>query len=152
DSLDLAVAVGVQFKTLPRVGHLDIARDLRRADNGAPSETGAAIFDALTLPRDGFPPGWADTDTDAKRKEDPAIRRVVYLMHGIRDEGDWTDMIESRVLQLAAGERSAITIPPARYKRFAMLPFLLYWDRQRNVRRFMDQYTQDLASYPNLES
>lgn len=33
-----------------------------------------------------------------------------------------------------------------------MLPFLLYWDRQKNVRRFMDQYTEDLARYPNLEA
>lgn len=152
DSLDLAAAEGVQFKTLPSVGHLDIARELLRPDNGKLSETGAAIVDALTLSRGGFPPGWADADGEAKRKRDPAVKHVVYIMHGIRDEGDWTDVIETRVLQLAGGERAAVVIPPAHYKRFAMLPFLLYWDRQQNVRRFMDQYTQDLASYPNLES
>jgi hypothetical protein len=73
-------------------------------------------------------------------------------MHGIRDEGDWTDVIENRILRLLGGDIQTIKIPPVRYNRFAMLPFLLYWDRQRNVRRFMDQYTEDLARYPNLKT
>jgi pimeloyl-ACP methyl ester carboxylesterase len=151
DSLDLNAAEGVIFKTLPAVNHREISQQLFLTENGqqALSEVGHAIQEALVLNRPQFPAGWADPVT---RTQDEAVTRVVYIMHGIRDEGDWTDVIENRILRLLGGDIQTIKIPPVRYNRFAMLPFLLYWDRQRNVRRFMDQYTEDLARYPNLKT
>jgi pimeloyl-ACP methyl ester carboxylesterase len=149
DSLDLSAAPGVVFRTLPAFNHAEIGRRLYVERDGKRqlTEAGQSIKDAMLLKRSEFPAGWADP---IDRKEDETIRRVIYIMHGIRDEGDWTDLIESRVMLMSGEARKELAIPSVRYKRFAMLPFLLYWDRQRNVRRFMDQYTEDVARYPNL--
>jgi hypothetical protein len=32
-----------------------------------------------------------------------------------------------------------------------MIPFILHWDRQKNVRRFMDEYTENLARFPHAK-
>lgn len=151
DSLDLNAAQGAIFKTLPAVNHREIARELffESGDRTRLTEAGRAISEALSLKRDEFPPGWADPISRAK---DEKITRIIYIMHGIRDEGDWTDIIENRILRSLGPAIDEVKIPSVRYNRFAMLPFLLYWDRQKNVRRFMDQYTEDLARYPNLEA
>jgi hypothetical protein len=35
---------------------------------------------------------------------------------------------------------------------FPLLPFITYRDRQKNVRRFMDEYTENLARFPKAET
>jgi pimeloyl-ACP methyl ester carboxylesterase len=83
---------------------------------------------------------------------DPNIKQLIFVMHGIRDESTWPAEVK-RSIERQIGDRAAtIKIIPPLYRRFTMLPFLLYWDRQYNVRWFMDQYTQAKAMYPNLET
>ena len=73
-------------------------------------------------------------------------------MHGIRDYGGWTDRLRDAIEnQVDQGqERKGIAVVNKKYGYFPMLPFLLYWDRQKNVRRFMDEYTENVARYPNV--
>jgi hypothetical protein len=47
----------------------------------------------------------------------------------------------------ANSEKAVVT--NLKYGYFPMLPFSLYGDRQRKVRRFMDEYTENLAAFPN---
>lgn len=84
-------------------------------------------------------------------KQKPAndVQQVVFIMHGIRDLGDWTDRLASRILQEAQTMHRKLVIVTSGYGYFPMGKFLLVGERQKNVRWFMDQYTEALAKYPN---
>jgi hypothetical protein len=84
---------------------------------------------------------------------------VFYVIHGIRDLGRaWTPPICDQIAlavktandAFPAGDprrRTARTVRPS-YGYFSMLSFLFSWDRQKNVRWWVDLYTQMVARYP----
>jgi pimeloyl-ACP methyl ester carboxylesterase len=82
------------------------------------------------------------------------VEVVVFVLHGIRDMGAWTSQFEGPLQQgfqhRNGGSQAKIYIHRARYGYFAMGPFLLWADRQVNVRWFMDQYTELKARFPRL--
>jgi predicted esterase len=83
--------------------------------------------------------------TSKPRKDANAeIDHIVFVMHGIRDNGEWTQVLANRIQQ-TDDATLAIT---SKYGRFPMGPFLLFEDRQKNVRWFMDQYTEAIAENP----
>ena len=88
-----------------------------------------------------------------KLTEDSKIKSVVFVLHGIRDMGEWTSQFE-KPLQDAYMEKhpdgAKLHVHRASYSYFGMGPFLLWADRQKNVRWFMDQVTELMAQYPNL--
>ncbi|WP_342736897.1 hypothetical protein [Bradyrhizobium sp. B117] len=152
DSIDLEAGTGanVMIKTLERLTHAEISENLYRDDGAAPmSPTGEAIRMALITPPAAFPAYWADRV--GALQADDNVTQLIFIMHGIRDEGSWPAEVK-RSIESQIGDAAAhVKIIPPLYRRFAMLPFLLYWDRQHNVRWFMDQYTQAKAMYPKLE-
>lgn len=86
--------------------------------------------------------------------EDALVEEVVVVLHGIRDMAAWTSQFESP-LQAAyqskhptGGSKIQVTWPS--YGYFGMGPFLLWADRQKNVRWFMDEFTEMKARYPKL--
>jgi pimeloyl-ACP methyl ester carboxylesterase len=89
---------------------------------------------------------------------DLAVTHVVFIMHGIRDLGEWSSKFET-ALQQQMTERARgraeeppkekLAIASVRYGYFGMGQFLLRRDRQKYVNWFMDQYTETLARYPN---
>jgi pimeloyl-ACP methyl ester carboxylesterase len=89
------------------------------------------------------------------RDEDPDVTTVVFVLHGIRDMGEWTSLLEAPLQQAfqrkhaKTGEK--IYVHRAGYGYFAMGPFLLWSDRQKNVRWFMDQVTELRARFPKLK-
>ena len=88
--------------------------------------------------------------------QDPDVEQVIFVLHGIRDIGEWIDELEVSLREAYTrangfGGPARIKIIKSSYGYFAMLPFLLYADRQRNVRWFMDEYTEVLARYPNVK-
>jgi hypothetical protein len=152
DSIDLEAgsADDVRIKTLEGLSHAEIATLLYQDGGGRLSPAGEAIRMALTRARDAFPSYWADRVRALQT--DPNVKQLIFVMHGIRDESTWPAEVK-RSIERQIGDRAAtVKIIPPLYRRFAMLPFLLYWDRQHNVRWFMDQYTQAKAMYPNLET
>lgn len=145
DSMDLAASRGSLFKSLPQTNHRDIADLLERPGDTRHHERVQAIRQALRGDLAALEP-----DHVAFGQEDRTIEELVYVMHGIRDYGFWTDVLRQR-LQARLDERQR----PARvvnhmYGFFPMAPFIVYADRQRNVRRFMDDYTESLARFPNV--
>jgi pimeloyl-ACP methyl ester carboxylesterase len=96
----------------------------------------------------------ADAESARIEMEDVAVTSVVFVVHGIRDMGDWTQDFQKRLEQrhaaLHPGSPELIRIHTPSYGYFAMGPFLLWGDRQYNVRWFMDQVTEVKARYPNL--
>jgi alpha-beta hydrolase superfamily lysophospholipase len=76
----------------------------------------------------------------------PEVKDVVFVVHGIRDYGDWTTHTRICIEEIA-GEY-AVAITPA-YDRFPMLDFLRRSKRRRKVEWFVNEYTIALARYPN---
>ncbi|AJA59147.1 MULTISPECIES: hypothetical protein [Bradyrhizobium] len=151
DSIDLEAGTGanVMIKTLERLTHAEISENLYRDNASALNPTGEAIRMALVTQPGAFPAYWADRV--GALQTDDQITQLIFIMHGIRDEGTWPAEVK-RSIEAQIGDAAAhVKIIPPLYRRFAMLPFLLYWDRQHNVRWFMDQYTQARAMYPKLE-
>jgi predicted esterase len=86
--------------------------------------------------------------------EDSEVEEVVVVLHGIRDMAAWTSQFEAPLQEAYQakhpGSASKIHITWPSYGYFGMGPFLLFGDRQKNVRWFMDEYTELRAKYPNL--
>lgn len=108
----------------------------------------------------------------------PAIRDVVFVIHGIRDKGFWTKKIARKIKELAAereldvetlsaAQRQALAprlrgvAKPhqdllvrsitATYGYFPMAPFVLRWLRQEKVEWLLDLYVEMRARYPNAK-
>lgn len=73
------------------------------------------------------------------------IKHVVFIKHGIRDMGDWGSKLRYEFEKASPD----VAVIPEKFPYFSMMSFLLWWDRQSEVRRFVDEYATVLAKYPN---
>jgi pimeloyl-ACP methyl ester carboxylesterase len=76
------------------------------------------------------------------------VTDVVFVIHGIRDQGYWTQKIGRTIKRQAAERHQDFRSVTASYGYFAMAPFLLPWVRRRKVAWLMDRYTEACARYP----
>jgi pimeloyl-ACP methyl ester carboxylesterase len=81
--------------------------------------------------------------------QDCAIEEVVFVIHGIRDEGFWTDKIGRAVVIEGKADGRAFARVTSTYGYFGMFPFLLPWERLQKVEWLMNQYAEAIARYPN---
>jgi hypothetical protein len=153
DNTDVAVSGDFTFVPLHDTGHASVL-DLREPELGAArAEKIKLAFsdDPETLRR--LRSLWAEpvAPPDPEKAE---VKHVIFVMSGIRDLGHWRARLEGPLQKafFAAhpGEAPPKVIYPG-YGYFGMGPFLLFGDRQRNVRWFMDAYTQAIADYPNAD-
>ncbi len=77
--------------------------------------------------------------------------QIVFVMHGIRDMGLWTIGVGDTVEEVALQLGQTVEVIKAGYGYFPMLRFLFLGARQKNVRWFMDRYTEAIARYPNAK-
>ena len=93
---------------------------------------------------------------DGQRKARPLERpgkHIIFVLHGIRDYGQWTQSMRETLGKFAADNRlPAPEVVTPSYDYFPMSKFLLMPNRQKHVRWFMDQYTERLAASPNPKS
>jgi pimeloyl-ACP methyl ester carboxylesterase len=76
--------------------------------------------------------------------------QVVFVIHGIRDDGYWTDKIARRIWRTEdKDKRSKLRKVVDSYGYFGMGPFLLTLVRRRKVQWFMERYLEQRAQYPN---
>jgi len=102
---------------------------------------------------------WEDVSDLMPDEPEWGVTDVIFVIHGIRDKGFWTQKIARRVKQLARTETTdpkRITDLPYRsvtasYGYFAMVPFVLQPVRTRKVAWLMDQYTEARVRYPNAK-
>jgi hypothetical protein len=86
---------------------------------------------------------------DESRRVRDEVTDVLFVVHGIRDEGYWAEKIANRVLMLARGQpKRVFAVETASYGYFPMLSFLRPGARQEKVEWLMDQYTTARARYP----
>jgi pimeloyl-ACP methyl ester carboxylesterase len=148
DIKDAQAAKDFKFKSLPNTGHADIATALAEELNasGPTTDRARTIFECVTKPADQL-----KFDAPEKLIEDPRIRRIVVILHGIRDYDVWGTSLK-RLIEEQPGLPSDTVVLVPQYGYFPMAPFLLWRDRQEKVRWFMDYYTERLAEYPQAKS
>lgn len=89
---------------------------------------------------------------------DDSVTDVVFVIHGIRDRGFWTQKIAAAVKQSAlrnprdeSGRPRKFCSVTASYGYFAMGPFMFPWVRWQKAAWLMDRYTEARACYPRAE-
>ena len=74
---------------------------------------------------------------------------VVFIIHGIRDRGHWTQKVARSIKRKSAALGRSVATLTATYGYLALAPFVLRAVRQRKVEWLMDHYVEARALYPN---
>ena len=153
DNVDPVTGSDFVYLDVPFTNHVNITKMDSHEEHGVRRAEAfkRALIDNNLAPGIGAPV--AVTEYEVRRPE-PDVTDVVFVVHGIRDEGYWTEKIARRVLQLSDSLKNAtpsrkIAIVTAGYGYFPMLSFLRPGARQEKVEWLMDQYTRAKARYPN---
>ncbi|MEE9339794.1 MAG: hypothetical protein V3U87_17115 [Methylococcaceae bacterium] len=77
------------------------------------------------------------------------IEHLVFVIHGIRDDGYWTKKIAARIKDLGDISTKAFASNTKSYGYYTALPFALPWIRRQKVEWLMDEYATTRAFYPN---
>lgn len=163
DAVDFAVDHGREspyfYLELPHTRHDNafvFSPSMFDRDGTFAAERKARFTNALTWSRDELvqhqiPSEYlADTLPD---EPDPKVEHVVFIVHGIRDDGYWTRKIARRIRECAAkseAEKKWRCVTSS-YGYFAMLPFLLPWIRTQKVEWLMDLYVGVQSRFPKAK-
>jgi len=82
---------------------------------------------------------------------DPDVTHVVFVIHGIRDKGFWTQKMARRIKELGEKNGQKFASWTESYGYFAMAPFIFDTVRQRKVEWMMDRYAEARARYPKAK-
>jgi hypothetical protein len=146
DNIDLSTGGGFVYLDVPRSGHGDVI-DMDDTEVGVGRRkvfAEALDSDPAVLRTRSLQP------VDKRIEPDGSVKDVIFVIHGIRDVGYWTQKIARRVMDLwrEEGQDRRFASITATYGYYTMLPFLLPWKRREKVLWLMDQYTEALAVYP----
>ncbi len=142
DSIDLESGAAFIYKRLPDPTNHMTAVNF----SGDIGQLRKRVFlDALTTPPERLT---GDYLPEAEIVPDFSITDVVFVVHGIRDPGaDWT----AEIARQLEGMKPGLKAIPSSYGYFPMGKFLLDFEREKNVRWMMDQYTAAMARYPKAK-
>jgi hypothetical protein len=142
DNIDLVSGANFTYREVRNAGHVSIL-DFDHPNFGL--ERKEEFQYALETPLDKLE-GEFLPNSEIEPKDN-----VVFIMHGIRDRGHWTKKVCHAVETITKKEKKSVHVLPAGYGYFPMLRFLFLGERQKNVRWFMDEYTEALARFPNAK-
>ncbi len=146
DNVDLMTDNNFIYMEVPESDHKNVI-DM----SGKKGENRAKVVrKALILSHDELKENWIVPTDQFRIPPDPEVTDVVFVIHGIRDTGYWTQKIARRVK--SAGDKldgRKFAIETSTYGYFPMLSFLLFPFRQKKVAWFVDQYIENMALYPN---
>lgn len=82
--------------------------------------------------------------------QDKTVSDVVFVIHGIRDNGYWTKKVANRVVSLGNDKKTGrkFQTETSSYGYFPMLYFTLPSTRRDKVHWLMDQYAENKLKYP----
>ncbi len=154
DNVDLVSGSDFVYLEVPRSDHLSLVYvegDERRKgepDEGSRAASRALYLNAALTEESGQLHARSIQVGDALPEPDQSIQHVIFVVHGIRDEGYWTQKI-ARTVQLKGKEvGKKYAMVTSSYGYFPMAPFLAPGPRRKKVEWLMDQYAQAVARYP----
>ena len=148
DNVDVVTGQDFYFLDVPKSGHLDVVT----MDESPAGSARTEVFQrALSLSPAQLKESSvliADIDPVPPRHE---VEELVFVIHGIRDEGFWTEKIARAVMREGHKCDRRFARETSTYGYFGMLPFLSSWQRRQKVEWLMNRYAEALAHYPNLK-
>lgn len=167
DSLDLVSGSSFRYIDVNNTSHMSIldvgSNNLDGADlSGLPPKQAIqahrrdmirlALLTKIDAPEflshETRPWGLAQSD-EAELRRREAITDVLFVVHGIRDKGHWTDKIARRVWKMAGPDRQhKIERMVDSYGYLGAGPFLFPQTRRKKVNWFMERYIKARALYP----
>ncbi|GJH14738.1 alpha/beta fold hydrolase [Caballeronia novacaledonica] len=167
DNIDLVAGRDFYYLDVPHSGHRSVI-EIDESDVG--QERARVLTYALTMDASRLSQSSILPSDHGVPVIDETIKDVVFVIHGIRDEGYWTQKIARRVISLARlreqqrekqvdsgagqpppGAPCFVKTETSSYGYFAMLPFLLPNVRRKRVEWLMDRYAENKATYPNAQ-
>lgn len=136
DNIDLITGADFKYLEVPESGHGNVI-ELFEPDSGEKRQK--VLRKAMIVE-----PSSVHDDVN-----DEIITDIVFVIHGIRDEGYWAKKIAQRVKLLEEPGKNSIATETSSYGYFPMLSFLIPGARQEKVHWFMDKYTEAKAKYPD---
>lgn len=146
DNVDLISGDDFIYLDVPYSGHADII-DLEDKNYGSIRKQKFML--ALGGTREELKREFIVPSDEHFTKPNFNVKKMVFVIHGIRDAGYWTHKIARKIKQKADTPLSEWATETSSYGYFPMLPFLFSWYRRQKVEWLMDQYTEALARYPN---
>lgn len=146
DNVDLSTGRDFVYLDVPSSGHENVIQmdgsvaglARRRKFALAFCEPPASLEKSRLLPSDSLTNGENERVTD-----------VVFVMHGIRDTGYWTQKVARKVEEVGGSPPKIYASETSSYGYFAMISFLLPSQRRKKVQWLMDQYVHARSLYPN---
>jgi pimeloyl-ACP methyl ester carboxylesterase len=146
DNIDLLTGGDFIYLDVPNSGHGDVIEMDKKHMGRIKRFMQALTWEPAELRRIQVQP--ADVAPPPVRKE---VTDVIFVIHGIRDEGHWTHKIARRVADLGRAKEKIYATETSRYGYFALLPFILPAYRRAKMEWLMDQYVESKALYPCAE-
>lgn len=144
DNKDLLVTRDFLFVPVDNTGHGSIVD----FDGDVGHTRKASLVAALSFPLESLREQYENATTDLREQQSlddkQPPKNVVFLMHGIRANADWPNRLRN---EIEKRDPNALCVVSS-YGYFPMLRFLLLGSRRRNVRWFMDEYTEAIAQAP----
>ena len=147
DNIDLITGEKFVYLDVPDSGHESVI-DM---DASAAGNRRAEVFISAVAAEPEALRTMQVIPTDAELTKRPEVTDVVFVIHGIRDEGFWTQKIARRVIAKGRETGKVVASVTSSYGYFPMLAFLHPGARQAKVEWLMDQYTEALVIYPNAD-
>jgi len=148
DNIDLLAGQDFIYLDVPASGHRDVVRVADTAQGPGRSEVFRA---ALSSPQEELEARSLLPADMLPAAPDETVSDVIFVVHGIRDEGFWTQHVARKVVQRGKEAGRRFRTETSSYGYFPMLPFVLPWTRRAKVEWLMDRYTENLALYPKAE-
>jgi pimeloyl-ACP methyl ester carboxylesterase len=148
DNVDLVTGQDFYFLDVPKSGHANV---IDMDDPGAGPIRTKALEVALTTSTKELRSVSVPVADVNPVIQDCHVEDVVFVIHGIRDEGFWTDKIGRAVVQEGKANDRVFARITSTYGYFGMFPFLLPWTRLQKVEWLMNQYAEAIARYPNAK-
>jgi len=149
DNVDLITGKDFVYLDVPFSGHENVVRMDEHTLEGRARRAVMQLAVAAT-PENLKAHQVLPADTMFEPESD--VTDVVFVIHGIRDEGFWTHKIARRVIAKGREQGREIRSVTSSYGYFPMLSFLRPGARQEKVEWLMDQYTEARARYPNART
>ena len=145
DDVDLLCGSDFVYLDMPHSGHYQVIH----LDTTLEGERRRAVFERALMakPEDLIENSITPNDA-AIPVPDPRVELVVFVIHGIRDEGHWTNKVARRVVQLGKLNSKRYATQTASYGYFPILDFMIPTRRRAKAIWLMDRYIEARARYP----
>ncbi|KRA02088.1 MAG: esterase/lipase family protein [Achromobacter sp.] len=147
-NIDPVTGSDFSYLEVPRSGHASVV--FMGREHGAVGAERKKVFQRALLDQRGES-GMVPLAIAEIPPSDPEVSDVVFVMHGIRDLGYWTEKIGQRVAAHAASSKNSrkVALETSTYGYFPLLSFLRPGARQAKVEWLMDRVTEAKARFPN---